>query len=220
MRKRARNIAPTGTEFRLPPYTVLLAGYGNPDFGQDPNEKVSETVQLLVGSIPRGSAMVRDYISHFNLGAGNWVKGAGEVIDSENQYVGRFSYNGRFWPLDHPGGHGAPHQLAMGGDLSKRGMKAYMIIMTILTRHGLADTGGCRPFYSPEEWAARGEKYCKNADLYIVHDGGSLSAVFGDFVEPFYGEISKALKKHKLYVEGCTGWYSAVYPIVPLKIKK
>ena len=219
-RTRSRNIAPAGAEASLPPYVVMLVGYGNPDFGQDPKKKVSEPMQGLAGSIPRGSDMVREYIGNFQLGGGNWVNEAGETIDSEGRYVGRYSYNGRFWPVHSKEGYGAPHQLAMPPGLSAKAQKAYMTIMTILVRHGLTFTGGCRPFYSPEEWAARGEKFCKNADLYVVHDGGDLSAIFGDFAEPFYSDISEALKVHKMYVEGCTGWYSAVYPITPLKIKK
>ena len=38
----------------------------------------------------------------------------------------------------------------------------------------LATTGGCRAFYTPEEWRAKGWEVANNAVLVCVHDGGDM----------------------------------------------
>lgn len=215
-RKKARNIAFAKERTSLmPPFIIKLRGYGNADMGQDPKKMLCRPSEAIVGHIEDGSAAVLLYIGACQLGSGNWVKDAGEVEDAERQYLGRFSYNGRFWPLDNPKGYGVPHQFALGDALSDTAMEAYITIVTILARHGLTYTGGCKPFYTPQEWAQRKEKYGQNSVFVIVHDGGDLSSVFGQFGDP-YGEIVAALEKLNMYVEGCTGWHSAVYLIQPL----
>jgi hypothetical protein len=73
--------------------------------------------------------------------------------------------------------------------------------------------GGCRAFYSPDEWAKRGEEYGTKSLLVVVHDGGDLaSACNMDYCEyGMHDHMVKTLEKHGLYIEQCTCWYSAVY---------
>lgn len=98
--------------------------------------------------------------------------------------------------------------------LSELGSLAFDTIVNVLKKHQV-DYGGCTPFYSPEEWKARGEVWGTKSRLVIVYDGGSL----GDFFNLDRGnpeahyEMSKALERAGVYVEECTHWYSGVYPI-------
>ena len=76
--------------------------------------------------------------------------------------------------------------------------------------------GGCKAFYSPKEWKKRGEDYGTESLLILCHDGGDLAPLcnwdyecyksmedFNDFLQ----------QKHGVYLEQCTSWYSAVYPL-------
>jgi len=78
-----------------------------------------------------------------------------------------------------------------------------------------ANGGGCRAFYAPEEWKARGEKYGCKSLLVIVYDGGDMYNVFGhpEFGWDLREKVEVELEKIGLYMEACTHWYSAVYPI-------
>lgn len=73
--------------------------------------------------------------------------------------------------------------------------------------------GGCRAFYTPQEWAARGEEFGRESVLILLHDGGDLAP----FCNPAYNryqdldKLGRALRKIGYYVEQCTCWYSAVY---------
>ena len=76
-----------------------------------------------------------------------------------------------------------------------------------------ATTGGCRPFYTPDEWRARGESYGLTSVLVCCHDGGTLSHML-DLSQAGYDvqrAVRDALTPLGLFVEQCTGWYSAVY---------
>ena len=53
-------------------------------------------------------------------------------------------------------------------NLSVAGTSAYSVIMNILNKYE-AGSGGCRTFYSPVEWAKRGEDYGKKSHLIIVY---------------------------------------------------
>lgn len=96
--------------------------------------------------------------------------------------------------------------------LSDLGKKAADAILAT-TKAGSG--GGCRAFYTPAEWEARGEKYGSGSELIVVHDGGDLAPSFNmdyccyESVE----EVQKALERLGLYAEQCTSWYSAIYKI-------
>ena len=85
------------------------------------------------------------------------------------------------------------------------------MIREFLAEHDITYTGGCTPFYSPEEWRHRGEDYGTNSHLIVVYDGGDLSALFGGCLGALYDDLTQSLNAHGLYFEHCTAWYSAVY---------
>jgi hypothetical protein len=70
-------------------------------------------------------------------------------------------------------------------------------------------------FYTPEEWAARGEEYGTKSALVVTHDGGDHASYFNfDYMR--YKSIDKmmeALAAIGYYAEQCTCWYSAIYKI-------
>lgn len=105
--------------------------------------------------------------------------------------------------------------LARPEGLSRKGALAHRVIREFLANEKLEFTGGCRAFYSPDEWVARGENYCRNALLVIVYDGGALGNAF-EYAHEAYQCIERmrlALAEHGLYTECGTHWYSGVYPI-------
>lgn len=61
---------------------------------EETNKNV-ETVFYEVTSLEEATNVCRKYITHFNLGSGNWL--GGKVIDDNNNFVARISYNGRIW---------------------------------------------------------------------------------------------------------------------------
>lgn len=75
------------------------------------------------------------------------------------------------------------------------------------------DGGGCKAFYSPEEWKERGEDYGTNSELVVVYDGGDLYEIFnpdsGNY--KWFDRLNERLEKHGYWVEACTCWYSAIY---------
>ena len=78
-----------------------------------------------------------------------------------------------------------------------------------------ASGGGCKAFYTPKQWAERGESYGQQSALIVVHDGGDL-APYCNYNYECYRLIEKmdaALKEIGYYLESCTCWYSAVYKI-------
>ena len=91
-------------------------------------------------------------------------------------------------------------------------------IVAFLKKHqgGQApDGGGCRAFYTPEQWTARGEHYGCNSLLVLVYDGGDLSNVISldaSNGRAFFELDEELRKKFGVYIEHCTHWYAAVYP--------
>ena len=82
-------------------------------------------------------------------------------------------------------------------------------------RRGPISGGGCRAFYTPDEWLDRGEDYGTRSKLIVCHDGGDLLPYFS-YDGTDYGRSEKmeeALEKLGYYAEQCTCWYTAIYPI-------
>jgi len=101
---------------------------------------------------------------------------------------------------------------AMPKGLSAKGKRAYHAIMAFLKERGLTDTGGCQTFYSPQEWAERGEQYCTRALLIVVYDGGMVRPCFNlDEGYVLYEAMQEALHKVGFWSEAGTGWYSGIY---------
>ena len=51
---------------------------------------------MYAASIDECQDSVRKYIEEYDVGAGNWI--GGQVYDGVGEYIGKISYNGRFWP--------------------------------------------------------------------------------------------------------------------------
>ena len=102
-------------------------------------------------------------------------------------------------------------------DLSPLGQQAHEIILPAIEEADLVRSG-VRVFYSPAEWAARGETYGLRSELIIVTEDSSISPLLGDvgysltFEKPAEA-LAENLSEVGLYVEICTGWYCAVYRI-------
>ncbi len=95
---------------------------------------------------------------------------------------------------------------------TSRTMAAYAIVEKWRKAKGYHFTGGCRLYYSGEEWAERRESYGQGAILILVHDGGDLSNYNGDDIPPLRDEdLRQALYAAGMWIESCTGWYDAIY---------
>lgn len=100
-------------------------------------------------------------------------------------------------------------------DLDDRGRIAAKAILDFLEEKDLTYHGGGGRFYSPREWEERGEEYGRRSLLIITHDGGdhavALNIDYGAYA--LMEQLAERLRAHGFYVEQCTSWYSAVYPI-------
>ena len=79
-------------------YLVMLSGEGNPDFRQ--YAPIAPPTSKRMPTLKEAKQLCKDYIRAWNLGGGNWVCEAGKVfvvVGDRCKFVGRFSYNGRFW---------------------------------------------------------------------------------------------------------------------------
>jgi hypothetical protein len=75
-------------------------------------------------------------------------------------------------------------------------------------------TGGCRTFFSPKEWATRGEEHGLKSKLIVAYDGGDYAPFFriGEF-DRLAESMQRHLNKHGYMYEECTNWYSAVHKL-------
>lgn len=73
--------------------------------------------------------------------------------------------------------------------------------------------GGCRAFYTPEEWIKRDELYGTNSMLIVCHDGGDMAKFFNYAYEcvNYMEQMRLALKNNGYYAESCTCWYTAIF---------
>jgi hypothetical protein len=90
--------------------------------------------------------------------------------------------------------------------LSHLGFAAAEIIRLQAVLQGQTYTGGCKVFYSPAEWRARGESYGCNSELIVVFDGSDVRRL-----AEFNNAVDIALGREDLFIECCTHWYAAVY---------
>ena len=103
--------------------------------------------------------------------------------------------------------------LARPEGLCERGNLAYDTIVKFLKENKLDNTGGCKTFYSPKEWAKR-EEYGSGSLLIVVHDGGDHANAFSWDYEQYKTIEALGKKLHEageMYSEQCTCWYSAIY---------
>ena len=100
--------------------------------------------------------------------------------------------------------------------LSKKGEASAKALIKLAQKMNGSEAsgGGCRAFYTPEQWKERGEEYGLGSELIVVHDGGDLCP-FLNWDYECYDAVDKsveALKKVGTYAESCTCWYTAIYP--------
>lgn len=74
------------------PYQILQ---GSSNVKVAETDKNIEYVYFEVSSLKEASKVCQKYISYFNLGSGNWD--GGRIIDDNNKFVAKISYNGRIW---------------------------------------------------------------------------------------------------------------------------
>jgi hypothetical protein len=97
--------------------------------------------------------------------------------------------------------------------LTPEGRKAAEAIVEVVKKGDDTYLGGCKPFYTPEEWRERGEEYGLESELIVVHDGGDLVCYF-NYDYGAYKSVEKmeeALEELGMFAEPCTSWYSAIY---------
>lgn len=96
---------------------------------------------------------------------------------------------------------------------SRRAKTAINTILKVTRSYDLSATGGgCRAFYTPAEWKARGERYGDGAVLIVVHDGGSLAPFFNHDYGAYamMESMREALATRKLYAEQATSWFTII----------
>jgi hypothetical protein len=104
--------------------------------------------------------------------------------------------------------------LAKPKNLSPDGAAAYATVRAYLRATHSTYCGGCKAFYSPEEWKAR-EPHTdvKGVILVVMHDGGELSNVFNldKGCVHLYDRMRSALNEAGFMAESMTAWYSYIY---------
>ena len=73
--------------------SVIFQGSRNAKIAE--TYKNIETVYYEISNLSEASEICRKYISYFNLGSGNFS--GGRVLDDNNNFIARVSYNGRIW---------------------------------------------------------------------------------------------------------------------------
>lgn len=108
-----------------------------------------------------------------------------------------------------------PADFALPADLQGLGRLAAEAMIAFWRAEGTLDAGGCRVFYSPQEWTKRGEEYGRASLLVVVHDGGMHAGSLSYDREQYarVEALNAALQPLGVFVEQCTGWYSAVYGV-------
>ena len=108
------------------------------------------------------------------------------------------------------------HDVHVPNGLTAKGRKVAQAIVRLLKKKEATYTGGCRTFYTPQEWRDRGEDYGTGPDalLIVVYDGGEVGQFFDfDACAPDYStmeDMRLELEKLDVYSECCTCWYSVV----------
>lgn len=117
-----------------------------------------------------------------------------------------------------------PNESTLTGDLDAPGIAARDAILALLAERGISDRH--LGFYSAAAWKDRGESYGTESALVVVHDGAPAGFLLSmdkaywrarpgiDCYEG-YEALQARLLPLGLYLQDCTVWYSAIYPIDP-----
>jgi hypothetical protein len=92
---------------------------------------------------------------------------------------------------------------------------AHRTICTFLRRRKLTFTGGCRAFYSPEEWRGLGHSCGPGALLVVCHDGGSVGDAFSydNGRYKLIEAMARELAKIGVFAEQATTTHTVIFPI-------
>ena len=104
--------------------------------------------------------------------------------------------------------------LAIPKGLSRGGRKAAKTILESgLKELGSLSSGGCRTFYTPKEWADRGEVSGNGSILVVVYDGGDLYSLLSYHSESprMRDRMDEAMDNAGFFIETINCWSSAVY---------
>jgi len=102
------------------------------------------------------------------------------------------------------------------GHLNPTQQKVANEIMSVVrTYTGGLYTGGCKAFYTPEQWKDRGEQFGLYSILIVCHDGGDFAPFFdwGIEADSWRNVMNARLKNLGFYAEQCTSWYTSIYPV-------
>jgi hypothetical protein len=118
---------------------------------------------------------------------------------------------------DYEGNARNPQGYEIPAGLSEAGREAAEAIVAFLTAQDELGSGGAKVFYSPAEWAARGEESGLESELIVTHDGGNHAIYFSHDYQAYDAmeEMRKELQRVGVWVEQQTSWYSAIYPLDP-----
>jgi len=107
----------------------------------------------------------------------------------------------------------APRELQIPDGLSTWGLFAAAAIYNFLLEEEALHAGGCKMFYSPQEWRDRKEDHGVNAELIVCHDGGAHAPYFSLDCGRYsaHDRMDSFLRGLGLMMEQCTTWYSAIY---------
>ncbi|OBK36967.1 hypothetical protein A5658_04720 [Mycobacterium sp. 1245111.1] len=94
------------------------------------------------------------------------------------------------------------------------GQTAAATLWEFFVHQGIEYHGGGGKFYTPAQWAERGETGGRSSVLVVTHDGGEHAGAFNLDYEQYElnNALNECLSSVGLYAEQCTSWYSAIYP--------
>lgn len=76
-------------------------------------------------------------------------------------------------------------------------------------------TGGCKAFYSPQEWRDKGWVVDENVLCVVCHDGGDLAPLFNLDYQDYkaFDQMDQIFRRRGLYAEAINSTQSNIYTI-------
>lgn len=78
-----------------------------------------------------------------------------------------------------------------------------------------ASTGGCKAFYSPQEFRAKGHEVHEKVLCVVIHDGGDLAPLFNLDYEDYkaYDKMDQIFRARGIYAEAINSCKTHIHPI-------
>lgn len=154
----------------------------------------------------------RDWIEETDTVTVTYARSAttAHIVEALNAYPGLKDFK---VTLEPPRRDVLDETLAIPEDLSERARHAAEAILDLAEAEHSAYTRGCRTFYSPSQWQARGEHYGQGAELVVVHDGSALARYFSYDREDYEAidRMNAVLEPLGVYAEQLTIWATGLY---------